>query len=77
MVDTLHFPETQPFEYEFLNVLRQNDWKGLLVLDDIHYNDEMKRFWESIPVAKYDLTDVGHASGTGIVDFGGQLNIEA
>jgi hypothetical protein len=76
VMDTLHFPETQPFEYEVLEVLRQNDWRGLLVLDDIHYNKEMERFWESIRVAKYDLTDIGHGSGTGVVDFGGQLNIE-
>jgi len=45
-------------------------FKGILICDDIFLNDEMRAFWNSIKLDKYNFTDVGHATGTGIVDFG-------
>jgi hypothetical protein len=39
---------------------------------DLYVNDEMIRFWQSIQLAKYDVTSVGHGgAGTGIIDFSG------
>jgi len=77
LLDTLHFPETQPFEYEFVAFLKQANYSGLLVLDDIFLNDEMKKFWQSLTgLPKFDVTSVGHASGTGILDFSGMLKVE-
>lgn len=58
------------FENEFYQFLRKNNYKGLLVLDDIHLNNPMREFWKRIEEPKEDLTDIGHWSGTGIVDFG-------
>lgn len=56
-------------ELEILNVLRKNNYKGLLLLDDIGLNPEMIELWENIPEKKIDISDVGHFSKTGLVIF--------
>lgn len=77
-LDTAH---EGPFEWKVYNFLLENNYKGILVLDDIHWNAPMKKFWEGITTAKYDITDIGHGvcpdgiAGTGIVDFGGTVEI--
>jgi hypothetical protein len=45
------------------------NYKGYLLLDDIHLNFEMERFWGSITKEKYDITNIGHITGTGVVYF--------
>ncbi|MEJ2157940.1 MAG: hypothetical protein P8X96_21635 [Desulfobacteraceae bacterium] len=67
LLDTEH---NGVFENQVYSFLKQNHYKGLLVLDDINLNDAMKRFWHAIDLPKEDLTDIGHWSGTGIVNFG-------
>ena len=57
------------FEKTFYNFLKENKYKGFLFLDDIHLNEDMKNFWESIIEEKYNLTSVGHNTGSGIVIF--------
>lgn len=60
-------------EIEMFKFLQDKNWKGILVFDDIHVNEKMNTFWESIvPIdldedVKYDITHVGHSSGTGII----------
>jgi predicted O-methyltransferase YrrM len=54
-------------EAEFMAALRGMGYQGLVVLDDIRLNDQMKTFWTNIPERKYDLTQYGHWSGTGVV----------
>lgn len=49
--------------------LVKHNWKGLLILDDIHLNDAMRQFWNKITQSKIDLTYIGHWSGTGAVFF--------
>jgi tRNA A58 N-methylase Trm61 len=77
-LDTSHTGEFEQQVYEFL---KNNNYKGLLLLDDIHWNAPMKKFWNNIDTIKYDITDIGHgicpdgAAGTGIVDFSGELEI--
>lgn len=84
LLDTNHFPETQPFEYAFLKQMVHEGFSGLMLLDDINLNDEMKRLWKSCVSGDlftlgrwnaYDLTDVGHNSGTGLLDFSKKLII--
>jgi hypothetical protein len=36
----------------------------------------MKKIWESLNFNKIDLTNYGHWSGTGLVDFSGQIEFE-
>lgn len=57
------------YENIFYNHLKAINWKGLLLLDDIHLNEPMILFWNSITEDKYDLTQKGHWSGTGLVHF--------
>lgn len=57
------------------NFLIKNDWKGLMICDDIYLCDEMKRFWNEISHPKIDITQYGHFSGTGAVIFGNDINL--
>ena len=68
MLDTYHDGEFEKEFYEFI----KSDFKGVLVLDDIHLNKPMEAFWRSITEPKEDLTKIGHYSGTGVVYFDGR-----
>lgn len=57
------------YENIFYNHLHSINWKGILLLDDIHLNEPMKEFWNNIIEEKYDITNIGHWSGTGLVYF--------
>lgn len=57
-------------ERVFVDALVRHGFKGLLLLDDIHLNEDMTALWQWIPAArKVDLTEVGHWSGTGVAAF--------
>jgi hypothetical protein len=58
------------FEERVYRHLKANGYSGLLFLDDIHLNCAMIRFWAGITDSKADLTDLGHLSGSGLVEFG-------
>lgn len=63
-VDTDHSGD---FEREVMGFLVANEWQGNIIYDDIHLNDEMKDFWNSVDtIDKQDLTNLGHWSGTGV-----------
>lgn len=73
-------------EVAMLSFLRNKNWKGVLILDDILNNwvspvpganpEAMYNFWNELQDEKYDLTDVAHYSGTGLVNFGSGYKIE-
>ena len=56
-------------EKRFTDRLLEIDYRGYLICDDINLNDKMKRWWNSIDIEKYDVSEVGHFSGTGIINF--------
>ena len=62
-------PHHGVLEYEFYLFLRENDYRGFVVCDDIWYFKGMRdNFWYKIPLCdKQDITDQGHWSGTGIL----------
>ena len=64
--DTFHNGD---FETEFVNYLTEIKYKGLVLFDDIHLNKEMQDFWDGLKLEKYDITEIGHFSGTGLVNF--------
>lgn len=66
MLDTDHDGK---FEQIFYDYLIEKNYKGLLFLDDIHLNNDMRIFWQSIKEEKHDLTSIGHNTGSGIVIF--------
>ena len=49
--------------------LKKIGYKGLVLLDDIKLNEQMKYFWNDISEEKLDISDYGHWSGTGIFNF--------
>lgn len=64
-------PHNGTMEMELLNFLAENDYDGLVLLDDISAMwPEMNSMWHQIKVKKHDITHLGHISGTGLVDFG-------
>lgn len=52
-----------------LNELIHMGFKGIMICDDIYLNDEMKAFWASVSLQKYDISRYGHWSGTGLINF--------
>ena len=57
-------------EREMLDYLSDKNWSGIIILDDIHLNSRMREFWKKLPSEKkQDVTDYGHSSGTGILEF--------
>lgn len=63
-------PHNGNLEREMLDYLSDVGWSGIIVLDDIKLNGSMKDFWLKLPEEKKrDVTDLGHASGTGILEF--------
>jgi len=57
------------YEDIFYDHLKSINWKGILILDDIHLNEPMIKFWNRIEEEKHDITNIGHWSGTGLVVF--------
>lgn len=64
------------WEKMLYNLLIENNYKGVMIMDDIYEFPELKNMWEEIKVKKYDITKYGHYSGFGIVDFSGNLKLE-
>jgi hypothetical protein len=51
--------------------LREKGWGGILIHDDIGpLWPDIESMWNEIPEEKFDVTDIAHMSGTGIVNFG-------
>lgn len=65
-------------EYELLSWLRNRDYRGIVVLDDIwHFKSMRDRLWYRIEDDhKLDVTHIGHWSGTGVVSFGDPITCE-
>lgn len=57
-------------EANFSKRMKEIGYEGFVICDDIYLNTPMKSWWESIQETKYDLTEVGHMHGTGIVCYG-------
>jgi hypothetical protein len=62
-------------EIIFYERLKNIGYKGYVIVDDINLNKLMIEFWNSITHDKYDITDIAHWSGTGIINIG-ENNLE-
>ena len=51
--------------------LERLGFTGILLVDDINLNDQMRRVWADISRPKLDITSIGHHTGTGAVLFEG------
>jgi hypothetical protein len=59
-------------EAKFFDLLREVNYKGVVLMDDIRHGLGTPEFWDSIPEHKEDISRVGHHSGTGVIYFNGQ-----
>jgi hypothetical protein len=57
-------------EKVFLDKLIEIGYRGILICDDIKMNQPMIDWFNSITYNKYDITDIGHITGTGLVVLG-------
>lgn len=65
-------------EKEMVKFLEEEKkWSGILLMDDTDTDTfpEFKKYWQELNYEKYDLTDVGHHSGTGLINFGNKHKI--
>jgi len=57
-------------EEEMMEFLEGKEWKGLMLFDDIGPQwPEVEDLWNRITYPKLDVTEVGHMSGTGLINF--------
>ena len=64
-------------EVEMMEFLKEKGWSGIILLDDIGPGwPEVQDMWDSIEEPKIDVTEVGHMSGTGLVNFGSKHVID-
>jgi hypothetical protein len=61
-------------ELVFVNLLKEIGYEGFVLCDDIHLNANMQFWWDSLDLITYDVTEIGHHHGTGLICFG---NVEA
>jgi predicted O-methyltransferase YrrM len=52
-------------ELFLIKLLKENNYQGLVIWDDIKLNDDMKFVWNTLKDEKIYTTDKGHWSGTG------------
>ena len=69
-------PHDGTAEEEMFEYLEEKGWKGLVLLDDIGPQwPEIEDFWNRITFPKINVTEIGHMSGTGLVNFDEKHNI--
>jgi hypothetical protein len=68
-------PHNGTMEMDFYNYLKNINYKGFVICDDIWYFKEMRNnFWYNIPYEyKYDISEYGHFSGTGVFTFNSDI----
>ena len=70
-------PHDGTAEEEMFEYLEDKGWKGLVLLDDIGPQwPEIEDFWNRITFPKINVTEVGHMSGTGLVNFDEKHSID-
>ena len=70
-------PHDGTAEEEMFIFLEEKGWKGLVLLDDIGPQwPEIEDFWNRITYPKINVTEIGHMSGTGLVNFDGKHSID-
>ena len=56
-------------ERVIIQKLMDLNYAGMVLCDDIHISQDMKNFWNDVPLKKIDVTKYGHVTGTGIIVF--------
>jgi len=64
--DTVHYYEQVRDEFDIYEPLLSDD--SLIIVDDINLNDK-RSFFDELPYEKYDLTQLCHSSGFGVIHY--------
>ena len=62
-------------EPEFMKIILDSGFKGLILCDDIKLNKSMNDWWNSVSLPKYDVSKYAHWSGTGIICTDENINL--
>lgn len=54
-------------ERRFIDTISEAGYKGQILCDDIHFQSQMKNFWNNLNFKKEDWTSIGHYSGSGMI----------
>ena len=57
-------------EQYFHESLIEKKYRGIVMWDDINVNKDMEKWWGELRANKWDITNAGHWSGTGIIRYG-------
>ena len=71
-------PHNGFMEFDFYNYLKDINYQGFVICDDIWFFKEMRdNFWYKIPYEqRFDLTSFGHWSGTGVFTFNNEISFQ-
>ena len=71
-------PHNGNMEIDMYNYLKTINYKGFVICDDVWYFKEMRdNFWYKIDYKeRFDVTELGHWSGTGIINFNSDKQFE-
>jgi FkbM family methyltransferase len=71
-------PHNGIMEYDFYLFLKENNYNGFVICDNIWYFKEMRdNFWYKIEDKfKFDISNLGHWSGTGIFTFNENIHFQ-
>jgi hypothetical protein len=69
MIDIEHYGT---IEEDIIHKLIELEFSGIIILDDIYHPDismkePMLKLWNNITETKYDFTQYGHWSGSGVI----------
>jgi len=58
-------------EKKFTDMLTSIDYKGFVICDDVYSSIHIDNtdWFEKLTIEKYNLTDIGHVHGTGLLNF--------
>ena len=65
-------------EFKLFEFLKINDYKGFIICDDIWHSENVRNnFWYKVEDDyKYDITEFGHSTGTGLITFNEEFSIK-
>lgn len=77
LIDIDHF---YTIEKMIIDKLKELDYDGIILIDDIMHPslkefEAMQKLWNEIDDEKYNITNYGHWSGTGLVNLSKDINI--
>lgn len=69
-------PHNGDEEKIMVDFLIQNNYTGIVICDDIGPSwPLLHNWWNTLNISKYDLTEIGHYSGTGLIPFNYNIKI--